>query len=124
VTVNIFIGSYQDVVHINKEFHGVSVGKGFEDAVHCSTEGGRGIGETERHYFSFMHAKGSFERSLPLIVFFDKDVIEAPPKVHFGEQRFSLEVVNYTADQGEGVNILDCPGIEGLVVYYGMEFTI
>jgi hypothetical protein len=26
-----------------------------------------------------MHAEGSFERSLPLIVFFNKDVIEAPP---------------------------------------------
>jgi hypothetical protein len=62
-----------------------------------------------------MHAEGSFEHGFPLIFFFDKDVVKAPPEVHLGEQCFPLKVIDYAADQGERIDVSNCPGIEGMV---------
>jgi len=71
-------------------------------------EGGGGVGQPEEHYLWFEQPFWCFESSLPLVSFFDLDIVVPPSYVEFGEEGLSLELFQNRFYQGERVVVADC----------------
>ncbi|KAG5349336.1 hypothetical protein C0989_004564 [Termitomyces sp. Mn162] len=82
-----------------------------EDVVHHCLEGGWAFGESKEHDKRFKQSPIGPEGGLPLVTFLDTHVV-APLDIQFGEVPHTLEVVNETRDEGEGVVVLHNYGIE------------
>src|SRR5260221_12490712 len=86
-----------DVVHIDRTFTQVNVI--LEFIVYHGLESGRGVRQTKEHDCWFEKTIACFEGSLPLIAFFDADVIVSLSDVKFGEPLFPRDAVNEFGDQ-------------------------
>jgi hypothetical protein len=64
------------------------------------------------------------ECGLPLIALLDADIIVSPLYVELGEVSCTLESMDEIVDEGEGVLIFSCDGIEYLIVLDEAELTI
>ena len=107
-------GKDQDVVQV--DHHDTFRYEVPEDVVHHSLEGGRAVSHAKEHYQGFKQASIGPEGCLPLISGFNVDVVETPLNVQLGEVPGSAELRYEFRDRWEGVFILDCHGIECLVV--------
>jgi len=88
----IVVGGNEDVVHVDKQFGWVLHPHFPEHTVHGSLEGCRGVGQPKEHYSGFEQAFGCFEGGLPLVSFFNSDIIIPPSYAEFGEEGSSLEL--------------------------------
>jgi hypothetical protein len=62
--------------------------------------------------------------SLPLIAFWDMDIIVSTSYIELGEVSRTFELMDEIIDEGEGVLIFLCDGIECLIVLDKVELTI
>ena len=100
----------KDVVQIDDYMSFVH--KPSECFIHVTLKGGRGVGETKEHNCWFEESLISPESCLPLITFFDPDVIISPSDIKFGKEARVLGLVNEFLDQWQRVLILDRHVIE------------
>jgi len=73
-----------DVVHVDG--HIPPVDEVSEDGVHHSLEGGWRVGEPEEHHCRFEEPFICYERCLPPVLWFDKDLIISPFDIEPSEQ--------------------------------------
>jgi hypothetical protein len=64
------------------------------------------------------------ECGLPLIALSDADIIVSPSYIELGEVLHALELMDEIVDEGEGVSIFLCDGIECSIVLDEAELTI
>src|SRR5260221_5954154 len=76
-------GVNEYVIHITDGF--VAVNEGVEDVIHHGLEGGRWVAQSEEHDKWLKESSVCGEGCLPLISFFETDVVEAPVEVQGGE---------------------------------------
>jgi hypothetical protein len=62
--------------------------------------------------------------SLPLIALSDADIIVSPSYIELGEVLCTFELIDEIINEGEGVLIFSCDGIECSIVLYEVELTI
>src|SRR6266436_1229075 len=76
-------GVDEDVVHVANGF--IAIDKGAEDVIHHCLEGGQRVAQSKEHdkwlKESLVHGEGC----LPLVSFFEMDIVEAPAEVQGGE---------------------------------------
>ena len=65
-----------------------------KDMIHKCLEGQWSIAETKEHDCGFIEAKWSNERSLPLILFANVNVVITPSYIKFGEEGGILHVID------------------------------
>src|SRR5258708_35925825 len=89
-------GVNEYVVHITDGL--IAVDEGVEDVVHHGLEGGRQVAQSEEHderlKESLVHGKGC----LPLVSFFETDVVEAPVEVQGGEPFRIVQPIEHVRD--------------------------
>ncbi|KAG5340928.1 hypothetical protein C0989_012551 [Termitomyces sp. Mn162] len=95
-----------------------------EDVIHHGLKGGGAIGKSEEHNEWFKQAPASLEGSLPLVSFLDAHIVVTPLDIQFSEVLCTPEVVDELEDEGEGVMVLHCYGVENLVVLDQSEQAI
>jgi hypothetical protein len=64
------------------------------------------------------------EGGRPLIALSDADIIVSPSYVKLGEVLRALESMDEIVDEGEGVSIFSCDGVECSIVLDEAELTI
>jgi hypothetical protein len=64
------------------------------------------------------------EGSLPLIALSDADIIVSPSYIELGEVSRALESMDEIVDEGKGVSIFSCDGVECSIVLDEVELTI
>src|SRR6266404_5115677 len=72
----------------------------------------------------FEQSYWGFEGGLPLVSFFDSDIVVPPSYVEFGEEGSALELLQDRFDQGERVVVADCLFVQFSVVLDGSELPI
>ena len=68
--------------------------------------------------------KGGSEGGLPLISFFDVDVVIPPLNIHLGEILGSFQFINEGEDEGEQIGVLDCMLIKISIILARAESSI
>src|SRR3982750_1205089 len=108
------LGEDQDVIQVyhNHTFRDHIL----EDLVHHGLEGGRTIGETKEHDKRFKETSVSAKGSLPLISFFDADIVETPMNVKLGEVARTTKLVDKVRDERERVLVLHSHIVEHAIV--------
>src|SRR5258708_32774351 len=76
-------GVNEYVIHITDGF--IAVDEGVEDVVHHGLEGGGGVAQSEEHDKWLKESSVHGEGCLPLISFFEVDIVEAPVEVQCRE---------------------------------------
>src|SRR5260221_6753610 len=76
-------GVDEDVIHVANSF--IVINKGVEDVVHHCLEGGQQVAQSKEHDEWLKESSVCGEGCLPLISFFETDVVEAPAEVQGGE---------------------------------------
>src|SRR6266436_879067 len=76
-------GVNEYVIHIADSL--IVVNEGVEDVIHHGLEGGRQVAQSEEHDEWLKESSVCGEGCLPLISFFEMDVVEAPAEVQGGE---------------------------------------
>src|SRR5258708_38847595 len=76
-------GVNEYVVHITDSL--IAVNEGAEDVIHHGLEGGGGVAQSEEHDEWLKECSVHGRGCLPLISFFETDVVEAPVEVQGGE---------------------------------------
>src|SRR5258708_7209104 len=76
-------GVNEYVVHITDGF--IVVNEGVEDVVHHGLEGGGGVAQSKEHDKWLKESSVCGEGCLPLVSFFERDIVEAPAEVQGGE---------------------------------------
>ncbi len=120
----VVIGSDENVVHVDEQFVRILHFHFSKHSVHCSLEGGGGVGQSEEHDPWFEQSHRGFEGGLPFVAFFDPDIVVSPPYVELGEERSTLELFQDRFDQGERIVVVDRLFVQLSVVLDGSEFPI
>ncbi|KAG5349253.1 hypothetical protein C0989_004994, partial [Termitomyces sp. Mn162] len=89
-----------------------------EDVVHYGLEGGWAVGETKEYDEQLEQSPVGLEGCLPLVSFLNAHIVVTPLDIQFSEVLHAPEVVNELGDEGEGVTVLHCHGVEYPVVLY------
>src|SRR5258708_35652304 len=76
-------GVNEYVIHIADGL--IAVDEGVEDVIHHGLEGGGGVTQSEEHDKQLKESLVCGEGWLPLISFFETDIVEAPVEVQGGE---------------------------------------
>src|SRR3954471_17994631 len=103
----------QDIVEVN---YNAVVEERTEDVVDKTLEGGRGIGETERHYCELIMTVARAKGHLWYILILDADLVVARAKVEFGKYFGALDSIKDLIYARERVPILDGQFIQGSIV--------
>ncbi len=116
-----------DVVHVNVDCG--AEGFVFEDdvsvdEVHHGLEGRWRISEPKIHNCWFEESVSGFKRCFLFIPFTDSYIIVAPPDVEFCIYVCITEISNEVRDQGKGVLVSDCDGVNFAIVLYQSHFAI
>ena len=80
----------QDVVQVYNDVP--LINQVLQNVVHECLEGGKGVGEAEEHDGWLVHASVGPESSLPLISFFDSNIIVPPLNIIFVNTLVSLSL--------------------------------
>ena len=67
----------------------------------------------QEHDSGFKQSHGSNEGSLPLVLLLDADIVVSPANV---EQGGLLHVINEFRDKRERIGVLDCVGVQVVVI--------
>ena len=95
-----------------------------KDGVHEGLECSRGVRQAKEHDQWFEKTLVGGKGSLPLISFFDSDIVVAPTNVEFGEVLGPFETVDNVRDEGEWVAVLDCALVQLPVVLHESKLPI
>ena len=79
-------------------------------------EDGGAIGQPIEHDSGFEGTTVGGKGSFPAVLFENLKVIVTAAKVQFSEELGTLETVNEVGDEGEGVGVVDCLGVDILIV--------
>ena len=108
---------YCDIIHVYQEPSLSDLLT--EDRVHHGLKGSGRVGEAEEHDCGFEQSFVSEEGCLPLITFFDSDIIIAPADVEGCEESAAAEAVDDLQDEWGYIAIPDSPLVNGSVVLNG-----
>src|SRR3954451_5669945 len=103
----------QDIVEIN---YNAVVEERAEDVVDKTLEGGRGIGEAERHYCELVMTVARTKGRLWHILILDADLMVARAKVEFRKYFGTLDSIKDLIYMRERVPILDGQFVQCLIV--------
>ena len=84
--------------------------------VHECLECGGSITESKKHDSGFKQSHGGNKCGFPLVSFSNANVVMSPLDVKLGEQGGLFHVVNEFWDEGEWVGILDCVGVQVVII--------
>ena len=84
--------------------------------VHECLKCGRGIAKSKEHDGGFKQSHGGNGGGLSLVLLSGADVVVSPLKVKLGKQGRLLHVIDKFRNEGERVGILDCVGVQVVVV--------
>ena len=87
-----------------------------ENVVHHHLECGGTVSEPKKHYQGFIEAPIHAEGSLPLVTFFDADIVVTPSNIKFREISGIVQLIDQFRDQGNRVAIFHGNSIEGTIV--------
>src|SRR5258707_4160038 len=94
----------EDVIHVANGF--IAIDKGAEDVIHHCLEGGQQVAQSKEHdkwlEESLVHGEGR----LPLIPFFQSDIVEAPMEVQGSEPFCIMQPGEHIRDQWKRVGVL------------------
>ena len=76
--------------------------KVWENHIHKSLKGHRGVSQTKEHYLGFKEASISGEHCLPLITGLDSNVIVFLTNIELGENAGLMEMINDVRGKGKG----------------------
>ena len=80
----------------------------------------QGVAHFKEHDVRFKQPKWSGEGSLPIVLWFDEDVVIPPLYVKFGEDQWSLEFIDKVRNKEKRVGIFDHVGVEIPIVLAGL----
>jgi len=84
-------------------------------------EGGWTVSHFKEHYQGFEQTSIGSKGRLPLVLRLNANVVETPMDVQLGKVSGSTELGHEFGDQWEGVLILDCHGVECMIVLNQLE---
>ena len=87
-------------------------------------EGGRGVGETEKHDQGFKQALIGREGSLPFVSILDPNIVVTPSYIKLGKIPGSFESSYNVGYQGEGIPVLYSYLVQLPIVLDKPQFTI
>ena len=111
-----------EVVHVDDKPSFLDVVSEIE--IHKCLECRWGTTESKKHYRWFEQPQRRNESSLPLIAFFDSNVVISPSYVEFGKEGKLVEIVDEIGDKRQGVCILYCMFVEIAIVLDQLKFSI
>src|SRR6266446_10677499 len=94
-------GVDEDVIHVANGF--VAIDKGVEDVVHHCLEGGQQVAQSKEHDEQLKESSVCGEGCLPLIPFFQSDIVEAPMEVQGSEPFCTAQPGEHVGDQWKWV---------------------
>src|SRR5260221_243028 len=97
-------GVDEDVVHVANGF--IAIDKGAEDVVHHCLEGGQQVAQSKEHDEQLKESSVHGEGCLPLIPFFQSDIVEAPTEVQGSEPFRIAQPGEHVGDQWKWVGVL------------------
>ena len=95
-----------------------------EIEIHKCLECRWGATESKKHHRWFEQPQRHNESSLPLITFFDSNVVIPPLYVEFGKEGKLAKVVDKVGDKRQGVCVLDCMFVKITIVLDWPKFSI
>jgi hypothetical protein len=95
-----------------------------EYCVHHHLEGGRGVGEAEKHYSGLKEAFHGKKSGLPFVSWFNPDVVIPLADIELGKEGTATEAVNSLWDQRGDITVLFHPFINGSIVLDWVELPI
>ena len=95
-----------------------------EDMIHEGLKSWWSVAKTKEHDGGFIEAKGGDERCLPLILFFDANVVVTPTDIELGEQGRLLHVINQLRSKGKGISVANSVTIEVAVILTGAQHPV
>lgn len=87
-------------------------------------EGSGRVGEPEVHNAGFKRSAVGDKRRFSLVCFLDVDVVVSPPDIKLHEDFRLCQAVDDVEGERQRVTILDCNGVELLVILYETELSI
>lgn len=112
----------QNIVHIDS--HLSSRYQVSKDCIYQCLEGCKQVGETEVYDAWLERFAVSDERRLPLVCFFDPDIVVPSLDVELGEDLSLCQAVDNIGGEREWVTVLDCDYIKLSVVLHEAELPI
>ena len=82
------------------------------------------IGQPKVHHNWFEEAPTRSKSSLPLVTFFDANIIETPANIQLGEVACAPEIDDQFGDEGEWVAVLDSHCVEHAIILAQPEGAI
>ncbi|KAG5333671.1 hypothetical protein C0989_005038 [Termitomyces sp. Mn162] len=95
-----------------------------EDVIHHGLNGGGAIGESKEHHKQLKQSSVGSKGGLLLVSFLDVHIVVTLLDIQFSEVLCTPEVVDELGNEGEGVMVLHCYGIENPVVLDQSEQAI
>ena len=112
----------QDVIEIHRDFP--LCDQIDEDCVHERLECRRGVGKPEEHDQRFEQPSVTDEGCLPLVSFFDSDVIVTPADIELGEIPSTSEPIDYIRCEWERIPVLNGDVVKFPVVLNEPQFPV
>src|SRR6266436_5620066 len=109
-------GVDEDVVHVANGF--IAIDKGAEDVIHHCLEGGWQVAQSKEHDEQLKESSVRGEGCLPLIPFFQSDVVEASMEVQGSEPFRIAQPGEHVGDQWKQVGVLHCDLVQLPVVLH------
>ena len=120
--VKVILGMFAKVIHVN--FEPSFCDHVCEDMIHEGLNSWWSVAKTKEHDGGFIEAKGGDERCLPLILFFDANVVVTPTDIELGEQGRLLHVINQLQNKGKGISVANSVTIEVAVILTGAQHPV
>src|SRR5258707_1437216 len=109
-------GVDEDVIHVANSF--IVIDKGVEDVIHHCLEGGQQVAQSKEHDEQLKESLVCGEGCLPLVPFFQSDIVEAPMEVQGSEPFRIMQPGAHVRDQCKWVEVLHHDLVQLLVVLH------
>jgi hypothetical protein len=116
------LGEDENVVKVytNDPFHNEVL----ENVIHHGLEGRGRVSESKKHHQRFVEAMIGMKCCFPLIAHFHPRILVPPPHIELSEELHTLKLSHQFRNEGERVVILDCNGVQHMIILHKMKGPI
>jgi hypothetical protein len=111
-------GSNEDVVHVDEEHAQILVLQGVKQAIHHFLERQWGVRQSKIHDVWLVQPIGCLKCGFVTVFRVDLNVIITLANIQSSEEHLALELFKDMGDLWYGIDILDCPLVDLVVVLY------
>ena len=116
------------IVRINKDVVQVDntavIQKVGECTVDVVLEGGWCVSQAKGHHIVLKVTISCVEHCFPVVFLVNVDAVVGIPKVHFGKDLGTCQVIQHFTHQWQGVSVLECDAVQALVIHTQVQATI